>query len=305
MAFLKHRATNSLHSLSSRYLAGRSPDSHLHLTTRLASSTHAEILWNGRTWELRDLGSCNGTFVDERRLTSGERVTIPRGARIAFGDAEDLFELVDDGPPSAVAISDDGQRQESEDGLLTLPHAEAPVLTIFEEGIGTWVAESNDGARQRVCNGDILRVEAQHWRIELPMIAERTGRPGSSPLMLRLLTMRFAVSSDEEQVEVSLIQDNRVVVLPSRTHYYLLLTLGRARLADQARAGLSETDAGWVHVDDLLDMLRTNETTLNVAICRARKDLARAGVLGATEVIERHLATRRLRLGVQNIEVLT
>jgi hypothetical protein len=60
-----------------------------------------------------------------------------------------------------------------------------------------------------------------------------------------------------------------------------------------------------MHVDDLLDMLRTSETTLNVSICRARKDLARAEVFGATELIERHPATRRLRLGVQNLEIVT
>jgi hypothetical protein len=52
-------------------------------------------------------------------------------------------------------------------------------------------------------------------------------------------------------------------------------------------------------------MLGTNETTLNVAICRARKDLARAEVFNATELIERQPATRRLRLGVHNVEILT
>jgi pSer/pThr/pTyr-binding forkhead associated (FHA) protein len=305
MAFLKQRATDAKHSLSSRYIVGRAPTSHLCLTNRMASSTHAEILWNGSTWELRDLGSRNGTFLSDRRLAIGERVTIRRGARFAFGDAKDLFELVDDGPPQAVAINDNGQRQESEDGILILPRAEHPVLTIFDEGGGTWVAESNDGSRQRISNGDTLPIEAQRWRVELPVISEGTWQPSSTQIVLRRTTMRFAVSRDEEHVEVSLIQGNQTVVLPLRAHNFLLLTLARVRSNEQGRADVTEAEAGWVYVPDLLDMLQTSDTALNVAICRARRDLARAEVFGATELIERQPATRRLRLGVQNVEILS
>jgi pSer/pThr/pTyr-binding forkhead associated (FHA) protein len=304
MAFLKHRTTGEQHSLSSRHVVGRSPTSNLHLTNRLASGTHAEILWNGSTWELRDLASRNGTFVGTARLASGERAPLRLGNVIAFGDAEDLFELVDDGPPSAVAISDDEQRQESEDGYLILPDAERPVLTIFEEGGGNWVAESNDGTRRRISNGDTLRTEAQLWRIELPVILEGTWQPGAQQVVLHRATMRFVVSRDEEKVEASLIQDHQVVALGSRSHHYLLLTLARARLADQARLGVAEADVGWVYVPDLFEMLKSNETNLNVAICRARKDLKRANVFGASDIIERQAATRRIRLGVQKIEIL-
>jgi hypothetical protein len=305
MAFLKQHATNEQHSLASRHVVGRAPTCQLCLTNRLASNTHAEILWNGSTWELRDLGSRNGTFVGDRRLASGERVAIRRGARISFGDAEDLFELVDDGPPCAVAISDEGQRQLSENGILILPSAEHPMLTIFDEGGSNWVAESNDGSRQRISNGDTLSIDAQRWRVELPVVPEGTWQPGSARMVLRRVTMRFAVSRDEEHVEVTLIQGNQTVPLPARAHNYLLLTLARARREDQARPDVTEAEAGWVYVPDLLDMLGTNETTLNVAICRARKDLARAEVFNATELIERQPATRRLRLGVHNVEILT
>lgn len=305
MAFLKHRATGKQYSLSSPCIVGRSPTCNLPLTSRLASNTHAEILWNGSTWELRDLGSRNGTFEGDRRLASGERVFIRRGISIAFGDAEDLFELVDEGPPCAVAISSDGQRQESEDGILVLPHTEHPVLTIFEEGGGNWVAESNDGSCQQISNGDTLSIGAQHWRVELPVISEGTLQPSATQMVLRRVTMRFAVGRDEERLEVSLVQENRVVPLPSHAHNYLLLTLARARREDQARADVTEAEAGWVYVPDLFKMLGTNEVALNVAICRARKDLARAEVFGATEIVERQPGTRRLRLGVQNIEILT
>ena len=78
MALLKHSATGQRYSLSSSYIVGRAPASDLELTNRMASSTHAEILWNGSAWELRDLGSRNGTFIGTRRLQSGERVILRR-----------------------------------------------------------------------------------------------------------------------------------------------------------------------------------------------------------------------------------
>ena len=190
MALLKHRATGERYSLSSSYIVGRAPASNLELTNRLASNTHAEILWNGTGWELRDLGSRNGTFVGTRRLLPGERVTIRRDTRIAFGDAEDPYELEDDGPPNAVAYHDDGRREESEDGFLILPHPEQPVLTIFDEGGGTWVAESNDGTRQRVSNGDALVVEGQVWqRLLLPVL----------PLLFSPLRTMRALPAQREQ----------------------------------------------------------------------------------------------------------
>jgi hypothetical protein len=302
MAVLKRIVSGEEHDLASRHVVGRSPGSHLVLDNRLVSITHAELLWNGSAWELRDLGSRNGTFVGARRLDAGERVTIQRGARLAFGDAAEVFELIDDGPPCAVAICSDGRRQRGEDGLLILPDAERPVRTIFESGGGNWVVESSDGKRQLIAHGDRVRVEGLFWRIELPVISELTWQP-EWQMALHRVTMQIAVSRDEEQVDISLLQDGRTVKLPARTHNYLLFVLARARLADRARSEVPEAEAGWMNLDDLLDMLRMNDNTLNVAICRARKDLAQAEVLHAAELIERQPTQRRLRLGVRNIEI--
>lgn len=303
MALLKHRATGQRYSLASSYIVGRAPASDLELTNRMASSTHAEILWNGSAWELRDLGSRNGTFIGTRRLQSGERVILRRDVRIAFGDTADPYELEDDGPPNAVATTDDDRREESEDGLLILPHPEQPIFTIFDEGGGNWVAESNDGTRRRIFDGEMLHVDGQLWRIELPRILELTWKPGAAQMSLRGAIMRFAVNRGEDQILVSLMQDNQVVDLPPRVHNHLLLALARARLADQADEEVSAEEAGWMYVDDLIEQLALPETGLNVHICRARKDLVRAKVVGAADVIERQPAARRLRLGVEKLEI--
>jgi hypothetical protein len=303
MGVLIRRATGDRRSLWSRFVAGRSPASQLRLDSRLASAIHAELLWTGSGWELHDLGSRNGTFVDGRRLEPGTRATLRRGARIAFGDAEDPFELVDDGPPCAVAVSDGGQRQESEAGILLLPGPERPMCTIFEEGGGNWMVESNDGARHRIASGDTLRVAEHTWRIELPMMPEHTWQPEAGQVALRDATMRCTLRGDQEIVDIRLIHGDRVIPLPARSYRHLLLALARARLVESA-AGAAEADAGWMPLATLLEVLQMSESTFNVHVARARKDLARAGVVGATDLVERQPTPRRLRLGVRTVEIV-
>jgi hypothetical protein len=304
MGCLIRRATGDRYGLSSRYVVGRAPASHLRLENRLVSNAHAELLWTGSNWEVRDLGSRNGTFVGVHRLESGARAALRRGAQIAFGDAEDPFELVDDGPPSAVAVSDDGQRQESEQGILILPDPEHPMCTIFEDGGGNWVVELDNGARQHISSGGTLRVAKHIWRIELPVIAEHTWQVNSGQMGLQHATLRFSLDHHQALMEIHLIQDAQILPLPSRAYHQLLLTLARARLDEQARADVSEAEVGWMLVDDLLRLLNMSEPTANVYICRARKDLARAGVLRATDLVERQPTPRRIRLGVRKVEIV-
>ncbi|HWN67079.1 MAG TPA: FHA domain-containing protein [Haliangium sp.] len=304
MGCLIRRATGDRYGLSARHVVGRSPASHLTLESRLVSHAHAELLWNGANWEIHDLGSRNGTFVDGLRLEAGGRAGLRGQTQIAFGDADDPFELVDDGPPSAVALSDDGQRQESEQGILILPHAEQPMCTIFEEGGGEWVAELEDGALKRISSGGTLRVADRIWRIELPGIAEHTWQVDSGQMRLQRATLRFLLNADGARMEIQLLQDAQVVSMSSRSYHQLLYKLAQARLADQARADVPEAEAGWMPVDALLRMLDMSEPTANVYICRARKDLARAGVVRAADLVERQATPRRMRLGVRQIEIV-
>jgi hypothetical protein len=304
MGVLIRRATGERHGLSSRHVVGRSSSSHLRLDNRLASTTHAELLWNGSSWELHDFGSRNGTFVNGRRLEAGMREILSRAAQIAFGDLEDVFELVHDGPPCAVAVSEDGQRQESESGILILPDPDRPMCTIFDEGGGNWAVESSDGSRHSIKSGDTLRVAERTWRIELPAAPEHTWQPDVKQISLRDLTMRFSVSPDQERVDIRLLHGDQVIPLRSRSYRHVLLALARARLSDRAASGATEVDVGWMPLMALLEALQISETTFNVHIGRARKDLARAGVVGAADLIERQAMPRRLRLGVRRVEIV-
>ncbi len=303
MGTLKHLATGTTHSLSSPHIVGRARTSALRLDNRLVSGEHAVFRWNGSHWELRDLNSSNGTFMGEHRLGLGELVPVAAGATVAFGDPDDLYEMVDDSPPEAVARADSGDVRRAEGGLLILPDAECPEVTVLEESPGHWVVESTQGERRPISDQGQIDAGGQSWLLEFPSVLEKTWQPDSDQMSLHRLRMCFSVSRDEEHVEIELRQRRQVTPLPPRAHNYLLLTLARARATDQADDSLAESEHGWVYFPDLIKMLGSNENQVNVAIYRARRQFALAKILGAGDLFERRPGTRQIRLGVKKVEI--
>ena len=289
MAVITHVASGETHTLSSSTLVGRAPNCSIRLSDQQVSSQHAAIEWNGSSWRLRDLGSRNGTFLDSRRLDAGQPVLIEAGNRVAFGDRSNPFEIVDISPPTASARSDRGEARTAEGGLLILPDDENPQLTIFQDG--PWFMEDMNGERKPI--EDRARVESgeRWWRLELPVVIAPTQDASVGPLLLNDVGLRFRVSSTEEHIEISLTHGRTTIPLQWRAHSYLLLTLARRRIEDSEDSNLAPGEHGWTYAEDLLDMLRTNENQLNVAIYRARRQLALAEVQGCDRS---HRATRRL-----------
>jgi ribosomal protein S27E len=64
------RAGESFVPTSERTLIGRSPECDVFLDDVTVSRRHAELLRDGDTFTIRDLGSLNGTFVNRRRIES-------------------------------------------------------------------------------------------------------------------------------------------------------------------------------------------------------------------------------------------
>ena len=64
------RAGESFELAGLRTLIGRSPDCHVFLDDVTVSRRHAEIVHERETYEIRDLGSLNGTFVNRHRIES-------------------------------------------------------------------------------------------------------------------------------------------------------------------------------------------------------------------------------------------
>lgn len=73
----------------SRTRVGALADNDIVLGTELVSRYHAQISINRREVHLEDVGSSNGTFVNENRITHS---SIDSGDRIRFADVEAIFE---------------------------------------------------------------------------------------------------------------------------------------------------------------------------------------------------------------------
>jgi pSer/pThr/pTyr-binding forkhead associated (FHA) protein len=68
---------------------GRSPDNMIHLEDASVSSRHAELRAMDKTYQLRDLGSTNGTLVNGNAATE---IRLRHGDRIRFGGMQARFE---------------------------------------------------------------------------------------------------------------------------------------------------------------------------------------------------------------------
>jgi hypothetical protein len=74
-----------------RLRIGRAPDNELHLDHPSVSRAHAELLGFDAGWQLRDIGSKNGTFVEGRLATD---LTLTRPCWLRFGDVHCEFGLL-------------------------------------------------------------------------------------------------------------------------------------------------------------------------------------------------------------------
>jgi pSer/pThr/pTyr-binding forkhead associated (FHA) protein len=63
-------AGQSFQAFEFRTLIGRSPDCDIFLDDVTVSRRHAEVVKDGETFTIRDLGSLNGTYVNRRRIES-------------------------------------------------------------------------------------------------------------------------------------------------------------------------------------------------------------------------------------------
>ena len=301
MAILVEEGTGRTIALAARVLVGRSDAAQLQLADRRVSSEHASIRWLGDGWQIRDLGSRNGTFLDGRRLGPGESVPVPAGGKLTFGGLNGGWVVVDAGPPAVVAqCLVDGRRCTSEDGLLALPDAETASATVFRTPDGLWWFEADEAARE-LRNADLVEVDGAVWRIHLPVLAAETAE-GERTVGASDLVITFAVSLDEEHVDVAVRWPGGSATLPSRAHHYPLLVLARQRLSDAA-AGVSDAEQGWIWPDALAKMLGSTQNHLNVSIHRIRKEFAALGVFDGAAVVERRGGTGPVRIGVYQLDV--
>jgi hypothetical protein len=286
----------------SEALIGRSTMCTLQIDAADVSKEHASLRWVGDGWELRDLGSRNGTFVGGQRLAMGERASLLAGTVVRFG-ATAGYMVDDDGPPTAMARREDtGEWVAAAHRMLVLPSDDDPVATVHQDVSGRWVLEL-DGEASEVVHGGVVSVAGATWRLSLPSLGDRTSEHAPSSRMLQGARLVFRVSSDEEHVALVVRTATEEIDLKARAHHQLALTLARLRLRDEA-ADVAKPEQGWVYHDELARMLATERTHVNVAIHRLRKQLEDAAFVDAASCVERRLTSGQLRLGVSTVKIL-
>jgi FHA domain len=314
MGIVKHEASGRRVTLAMRSIVGRAEAAAVRLESHKSSGEHAVLFWDGARWSVRDLGSTNGTQLDDRRLALNERVHIDAGASLIFGDDAERWALEDAGPPGASARSEaTGEVRAAEDGLLALPDASDPRVTLSEDRHGRWVLELDGGARPAVdhesiyVGGDLGGGDGGLWTLRVPPAhGERlptTTVGAHRPKLIGATVLRFEVSRDGEHIDLSLVHGEEVTALGSRAHHEVLLLLARARLQDK-RDGLSPAEQGWLYVDDVVRMLKLPLQHLNVYLFRARKHMASAGMIDTGAIVERRVSTRQIRLGTDVVDII-
>lgn len=275
----------------------------LRLDRPYVSAHHATLRWAGTHWEVRDLGSRNGTFLNGAQLQPGRAYALTSGAELAFGQRAEIFRLLDDGPPQAMAIPlDGGEALVVEKDVLGVPSDSEPEASLYRDVDGIWKLEDLEGNVVVLDNHKTFQVAARSWRFSCPEVVGSTSAGGYLQLPKPVL-LRFAVSRDEEHVELAAVHDGRTIDLGSRTHNYILLTLARARLED-GKNQVADAACGWTYQDDLLKGLGTTATQLNIDIFRIRQHFAKAGLGEALSVIERRPRSKQLRIGTPSVEIV-
>ncbi|MEO5730054.1 MAG: FHA domain-containing protein, partial [Byssovorax sp.] len=284
---LERMDTGERTALRSRVLLGRSASCDLRVDDPRVSSEHASLGWTGAIWEVRDLGSKNGTFVGERRLAAGERIPLLPGDMLALGAPRPpapAFVLADGAPPAASARhAQTGVVRAAQAGLIVLPDDETPRALLVEQHDGSWAVEAQGTARL-ASDRETIVVDGEAWLLDLPERTTSTAGGSAGDLTLSTIALRFAVSRDEERVDITVVCPDREIELPARSYHYMLVTLARARLA---AAEAPPRERGWLDRSDLCRMLATDELRLNVEVCRARKQFSALGIQGAASIVDR------------------
>lgn len=294
MGALRNALTGQLHTLDGHTLIGRGPLCQLRLLDPIASNDHASLTWVEEHWVIRDF-STNGTWLDGELIPKGRDIPIGEGARLSFGTSAGDWQLVDAHPPQPMVTPlVSGLPCFIVDGVIAVPRPEHACASIFQGSLGHWTLEVGDSVTP-ISPGGVFDANGTSWRFSCPTQWQPTV-PLQSARLIAGSTFLFEVTSDEENVALTVDCGRELVSMGQSNTYYFLLTLARLKLQDEGRRTAAES--GWVHREQLVRMLRCDPQLLNVWVCRIRAKFSNAGFLDYASVIERRDGSGRMRIGV-------
>ncbi|MCB9778514.1 MAG: FHA domain-containing protein [Alphaproteobacteria bacterium] len=278
-------------------VVGRGHDCRLRDRDPHVSGHHAELRWSGRRWELEDLSSHNGTWVDGVRVRPRQPVALVDEMVLAFGRPENEWEVVDTAPPVPVAECGDGSLIVARGDILALPGDEEPMVTVHRTGDGVWWLESADEAGP-VTTGTMVTIDGVPWTLHLPVVQASTLTLQAAAATPGSVQLRLQVQQEGRHVDAFVVLDGDELAVGPRSNHQLLLALARARVEDRLQRDPRE---GWRDQAALSAATGLEGNALNVAVHRLRRCFEAVGLRDAAAAVERRSAPRELRLGIEEI----
>jgi hypothetical protein len=300
MGQLIQKRTGFAAELAAITSVGRAPGSQLLISDRIVSNFHAEIRWTGTCWQVRDLGTKNGTWLDGQRLQHGETRAFRSEATLSFGDPANEWQVADDAPPCVVIKQvPEGPELHLSRAPLPLPDAERVLAMVFADEEGRLVLETEAGSRI-LRDGDGFEVDGVRYVALVPQVVRSTTYAVKRKARVREIELMVRVSSNEEHVSLDVNIDGTIHALPAQAHNEFIPALAREWLEDR-RLGRAPEQLGWLERDELCRRLNESELTLNKWVQRLRERFSALDLADFANIVERR--PRELRLGVANIRI--
>ena len=117
----------------SEVVLGRASSNQIVIRDQQASRHHAKVLWNGTAWVLSDLGSVNGTFLNQNRISEEQR--LEDGDVIQVGGCEITYSVTIPGLSHPVMTpegqaTDDQMTVEVDTGMITERRRHSSYLSV-------------------------------------------------------------------------------------------------------------------------------------------------------------------------------
>jgi hypothetical protein len=264
------------------------------------SKFHAVIEWREPNWLLKDV-SKNGLKLNNKIIAAQKPVILKLGDTIDLagtGQVTLTINSLDSPVPMLINTASPTETIQISENIL-LPNEEQPELALYLcPDRYQWFSEGVDDGIESgpYLHGDSIKIGDSEWTFLLIADDDATTEFNPKQRNLNDILFRFDLSQNEENTNLTLIDNGLEIDLGERSHHYLLLHLLRHR-AEQ------DNDLGWLDSQLLMKQLGLEETHMNIQIFRARKQVTAAlpQITGRSKLIERRRGA--LRANINNVKI--
>jgi len=163
------------------YLIGRSPVCNILLSDGAVSREHARLAWDGSTFELKDLGSTNGTVINSRKMQTRKLESMDR---ISFGRIGFTFKIRQKRASGTVTLTpgDTAQLERELDQIIEM--ATQPEVKLKLDNFKKKLSKARKGLLDLAFNDDLTGLFNRRYFDRMMSLEWRRARRYKRPLTL-------------------------------------------------------------------------------------------------------------------------